>query len=176
MGLDGVAVAAELLELVVLFGADETEAADEEGDPGVVFLEQRAEGEPGVDRGVVERQREAGHGLGAVGEVGVGDVGQAAVARGGENVLDLVDRDGGAGVVGVELDDLAAVARAVERRVDAADADVGAAVEVDAAVHEAAVAVVECPVELAQLHLAAGERDERDGRGARRRDRRESSC
>jgi hypothetical protein len=49
-----------------------------------------------------------------VGEVGVGDVGQLAVARAGEDVLELVDRDGGAGVVGVELDDLAAVARAAE--------------------------------------------------------------
>jgi hypothetical protein len=85
-------------------------------------------------------------------------------------VLDPVDRDRDARVVGVQLDDLAAIARAVEPRVDAGERGAGAGVEVDAAVDEAMIAVVEDAVAIGDLLLARGDRRDRDRR------QREAAC
>jgi len=74
----------------------------------------------------------------------------------GEHVLDLVDRHAHAGVVRVQLHDLAAIAGSIEPRVDAIEAELRLGIEVDAAMHGPAIAVVKCPVEVAQILLAAG--------------------
>jgi hypothetical protein len=73
----------------------------------------------------------------------------------------------------IELDDLAAVARTVERQIDGVDGGLGAGIEVHAAVHEPAVAVVERPVDLVELRLASGDRAQRR---CRRGDPRSTPC
>lgn len=166
---DRVTIGGELLQLRSVIGAQRRIAADKEGEPRIDREELRAHRVPRIDRRVVERQREARPGTSARRKVRVGHEREAAIPRTCEHVLDHADRDRATGAVRIELRDLAPRGRAIERRVDARERVVSLVIEIDGAVHAAAIPVVEHAIDLGDVLLAAGCERRRDERACYRR-------